>query len=111
MLEVLSIYASVHQSISPFHLRPAPPPPPPPRTDPRALTFFCLKWQIPRGRRLLSYPIPRGGDERRGQMPRPPSTLQHFPLIVQSSTCSALFSTLMCDFLFHFKSAFVIELD
>ena len=34
---------------------------------------------------LLSCQIPRGGDEKRGQMPRTPSTLQHFSLIAQSS--------------------------
>ena len=48
-----------------------------------------------RGWRLLSCQIPRGGDEKRGQMPRPPSTLQHFSLIAQSS--SAILSILMCD--------------
>ena len=48
-----------------------------------------------RGWRLLSCQIPRGGDEKRGQMPRPPSTLQHFSLIAQSS--SAILSILMSD--------------
>ena len=48
-----------------------------------------------RGWGLLSCQIPRGGDEKRGQMPRPPSTLQHFSLIAQSS--SAILSILMCD--------------
>ena len=37
-----------------------------------------------RGWGLLSCQIPQGGDEKRGQMPRPPSTLQHFSLIAQS---------------------------
>ena len=56
--------------ISQFHLRPAPPP----RADPRALTFF-LPWMAnSRGWGLLSCQIPRGGDEKRGQMPCPPST-------------------------------------
>ena len=48
-----------------------------------------------RGWRLLSCQIPRGGDEKREQMPRPPSTLQHFLLIAQSS--STILSILMCD--------------
>ena len=39
---------------------------------------------------------PPGGDEKRGQMPRPPSTIQHFSLIAQSK--SAILSILMCDF-------------
>ena len=55
---------------SQFHLRPAPPPP---RADPQALAFF-LPWMAnSRGGGLLSCQIPRGGDEKRGQMPRPPS--------------------------------------
>ena len=78
-------------SISQFHLRPGPP-----RADPRALAFF-LPWMAnSRGWGLLSCQIPRGGDEKRGQMPRPPSTLQHFSLIVQSN--SAVLSILMSDF-------------
>ena len=78
--------------ISQFHLRPAPPP----RADPRALAFF-LPWMAnSRGWGLLSCQIPRGGEEKRGQMPRPPSTLQQFSLIAQSN--SAVLSILMCDF-------------
>ena len=42
-------------------------------------------------------------------MPRgPPSTLQHFSLTIQSS--SDILSILMCDFLFHLTSSFVIVL-
>ena len=71
--------------------------PPTPRADRRALAFF-LPWMAnSRGWGLLSCQIPRGGDEKRGQMPRPPSTLQHFLLIAQSN--SAVLSILMCDFL------------
>ena len=44
---------------------------PPPRANPRALAFFSLGWQIPRGWEHLSYQMPRGRDEGRGQMPRP----------------------------------------
>ena len=39
---------------------------------------------------------PREGDKKRGQMPHPLSTLQHFSLIAQSS--SATLSILMRDF-------------
>ena len=34
---------------------------------------------------LLSCQILQGGDEKRGQMPRPLSTLQHFSLIARSN--------------------------
>ena len=82
----------MHQSI------PAAPSPPPPL--PRAGGAFFFAWIAnSRGWELLSCQIPRGGDETRGQMPRPPSTLQHFSLIAQSS--SAILSFLMCDFLFQ----------
>ena len=63
--------------------------PPPPLGDPQALAFF-LPWMA----------NPRGGDEKRGQMPRPPLTLQHFSLITQSN--SAILSILMCGFLFQY---------
>ena len=87
---------SWHQSIPPGP-SPSPPPTPPSRADPRALAFF-LPWMAnSRGWGLLSCQIPRGEDEKRGQMPRPPSTLQHFSLIVQSN--SAILSILMCDFI------------
>ena len=82
----------MHHSIPP-----APrPPPPPPRADPRALAFF-LPWMANfRGWGLLSCQIPWGGAKKRGQMPRPPSTLQHFSLIAQSN--SAVLSIFMCEF-------------
>ena len=54
-------------------------PPPPPGWPPGISTF--LPWMAnSRGWGLLSCQIPRGGDEKRGPMPRPPSTLQHFSL-------------------------------
>ena len=66
-----------------------------------------LPWMAnSRGWGLLSWQIPRGGEEKRGQMPRPPSTVQHFSLIAQSN--SAILSILMCDFLFQLTSSFVI---
>ena len=45
----------------------------------------CLGWQIPGGG-VSSCQISRGGDEKRGQMPRPPSTLQIFSLTAQSNS-------------------------
>ena len=51
----------------------------------------------------------REGDKKRGQMPHPLSTLQHFSLIAQSS--SAILSILMRDFfLFQLTSSFAIVL-
>ena len=63
--------------ILPQSIPPALSPSPLPRADPRELAFF-LPWMAnSRGWGLLSCQIPRGGDEKREQMPRPPSTLQH----------------------------------
>ena len=81
--------------------------PPPPHThthpgwpldiDTRAFEFFLPWMENSRGWwGLLSCQIPRGGDEKRGQMPRPPSTLQHFSLIAQSN--SAVLNIFMSDF-------------
>ena len=71
--------------------------------------FFFLPWMVNFRRwGLLSCQIPRGGDEKRGQMPRPPSTLQHFSLIARSN--SAVLSILMCDFLLQLTSSFVTAL-
>ena len=58
--------------------------------------YVCLGWQIPEGG-VSSCQISRGGDEKGGQMPRPP-TLQIFSLIAQSN--SAVLSFLMSDFFF-----------
>ena len=80
----------------------------PPRPNSRALAFIFPRMANSRGWRLLSCQIPWGEDEKRGQMPRPPSTLQHFSLIAQSN--SAFLSILMCDFLFQVTSSFVIAL-
>ena len=93
--------ASVNSSCAQPH-RPAPPL----RAYPRALAFFCLRWQIPGGGDswAVKSPGPRGWDEKGGQMRRPPSTLQHFSLIAQSN--SAFLGILMCDFLFQLTSSF-----
>ena len=71
----------------------------PPPSPGRGELFFFAWIANSRGWGLLSCQIPRGGDETRGQMPCPPSTLQHFSLIAQSS--SVILSFLMCDFLFQ----------
>ena len=104
MVEIVleKLFKVMYQSIPPA------PSPHPPGLTPRALAFF-LPWMAnSRGWALLSCQFPRGGDEKRGQMPRPPSTLQHFSLIVQSN--SAILSILTCDFLFQLTSSFVIAL-
>ena len=59
-----------------------------------------------RGWGLLSCQIPQGGDEKRGQMPRPLSTLQHFSLIAQSS--SAILNILTFDFFFQLLTSSLI---
>jgi len=53
----------MHQSI--------PAAPMPPRANPRALAIFFSWMANSRGWGHLSYQMPRGGDEGRGQMPRP----------------------------------------
>ena len=58
LLLLVSLYLVMHQSILA-----APSLPPPPWADPRADS---------RGWELLSCQMPRGGDEKRGQMPLPP---------------------------------------
>ena len=68
--------------ISQFHLRPGPPPHP--RADPRELAFFLPYMANSQGWGLLSWQIPRGKEEKRAQMPRPPSTVQHFLLNAHS---------------------------
>ena len=82
----------MHQSIPP-----APSPPPPPGLTPWHCIFFALDGKFP-AVGTLELSNPPGGDEKRGQMPRPPSTIQHFSLIAQSK--SAILSILMCDFFF-----------
>ena len=80
----------------------------PPPVKPQALAFFFPWLANSWGWGLLNCQIPRGGDEKRGQMPRPPSTLQYFSLIAQSN--NAVLSILICDFLFQLTSSFVIAL-
>ena len=52
--------------------------------------------------------ISSGWGKKRGQMPHPSSTLQHFSLITQSS--HAILSILMCDFFITLTSASAIAL-
>ena len=98
---IFSSYASVNSSC-------AQPLPPPPLHHPRSLAFFLPRMANFRGWGLLSCQIPWGGDEKTGQMPRPPTTLQHFSLIAQSN--NAVSNILMCDFLFQVTFSFVIAL-
>ena len=83
------------------------PSPTPPGWPPSISIFFALDSKFP-GWGLLTCQIPRSGDEKRGQMPRPPPTLQHFSLIAQSN--NAVLSILKCDFLFQLTSSFIIAL-
>ena len=86
-----------------------PPAPSPPPAGPRALALF-LPWMAnSRGWGLLSCQIPRGEDEKRGQMPRPTSTLQQF-FIDRTVKYCAILSILMFDFWFQLTSSFVIAL-
>ena len=98
----IHISIHMHQSIPPA---PSPQPPTPLQLTPGHWHFWMANscgW-VP-----LSSQIPPGGDEKRGQIPCPPSTLQHFSLIAQSN--STMLSILMCDFLFQVTSSFVIAL-
>ena len=104
-------FFSFHWSlcISQLQLHPTPHPPPSHSGLIPGHKHFFLPWMAnSRGWGLLSCQIPRGGDEKRGQMPCPQSTPQHFSLIAQSST--AILSILMCDYLFQSTSSFVIVL-
>ena len=94
------IYASVNSSCTQQPL--------PGRSPGHKHFFFALDGKFP-GLGLIICHIPRGGDGKRGQMPRPPSTLQHYSLIAQSN--SAVLSILMCIFLLQLASSFVIALD
>ena len=83
-------------SISQFQLWPAAPQPPPPsQADPgHSNSQGGDSWAV----KSL------GVGKKRGQMPCPPSTLQHFSLIAQSS--SSILSILMWDFFFQSSSVF-----
>ena len=82
----------MHQSI------PAASNPHPPFPGPGISIFFALDGKFP-GVGILELSNSPDGDEKRGQMPRPPSTLQHFQLIAQPN--GPVLSILMCDFLFQ----------
>ena len=76
----VSLFRKALRCINQFQLRPAPH-----QADPWELAFFALDGKFS-GVGTLSCQIPRGEDKKRGQMRRPPSTLQHFSLIAQSSS-------------------------
>ena len=87
-----------------FQLRPASP-----TGSPPGISIFFLPWMVnSRMWGLISCQIPPGGDEKRGQMPRPPLPPQHFSSIAQSN--SAVLNIFMCDFWFEVTSFFVIAL-
>ena len=69
--------------------------------------FSALDGKFP-GVATIELSNPPGWGRKKRQMPRPPSTLQHFSLIAQSN--SAVLNILMCDFLFEVTSSFVIAL-
>ena len=74
-------YASVNSSYTQTH-----PPPPPTAWPPGISIFLALDGKF-LGVGLLQCKITWGGDEKRGQMPRPPSTRQQSSLIEQSVKC------------------------
>ena len=90
-------YAPVNSSCAQLH-------PPPPRAHPRALVYFWPWMAISRGWGLLSCQMPRGGDEKGGQMRCPPSTLQ------QAQSNSAVLRILIWNFWFQLTSSFVTVL-
>ena len=67
--------------------------PPPPGTGIFGI-FLALDGKF-LGVGTLELSNPPGGDEKRRQMPRPPSTLQHFLLIAQSN--NAILSIFIFD--------------
>ena len=79
-----------------------PPPPLPLGVYPQALAFFALDGKSRQGLGLLSCQMPLVGDAKRGQMPHPPSTQS-------SSAIFNILNILMCYFLFHLMSAFLIK--
>ena len=87
-------YASVNSSCT-QHPHPIPPP-----GLPLGISIFFLPWMANSwGWGLFSCKIRRGEDEKRGQTPCPPSTLQQFSLIAKSN--STILNILMCNFLFQ----------
>ena len=71
-------------------------------------TLFCLGWQTTGDGDPWTVKSPGVGTKKRGQMPHPPSRLQHFLLIAQSN--SAVLNILMCDFLFQLTSCYLFPL-
>ena len=77
-------YALGNSSCAQPHPQPSLPGWPPPPPLPFSLPWMANSWVWG----LLSCQIPRGGDKKRGQMPRHSSTLQHFSLITQSNSAN-----------------------
>ena len=94
----------MHQSIPPA---PSKHPTPLHGPTPGHQHFFALDGKFP-GVGTLELSISLWWGRKKRANNRPSSTLQHFLLIAQSN--SAIFSILMCDFLFELTSSFVIAL-
>ena len=92
----------MHQSIPPA------PSPLTPGLNPKHWHFFFPLDGKFSGMGTFELSNPPGWGRKKGQMPHPPSTLQHFSLIAQSN--SSILSILICDFLFQSTSSFVIAL-
>ena len=96
----------ISQSVNSTWARPCPRPPFP-GWPPGISISFALDGKFP-GVGTLELSNPLGWGKKIGQMPHPPSTMQHFSLIARSN--SAILIILMCDFLFQLTSSFVIAL-
>ena len=79
----IHISIHMHQSISPAPSAAPVPPPPLPPADPWALAFLDGKFP---GVGTFKLSNSLGWGRERGQIPCPPSTLQHFSLIAQSNS-------------------------
>ena len=83
--------------ISQFQLRPCPP-----RANPRALAIFFSRMANSRGWGHFSCQMPRGVDEGRGQMPRPPDRTSPINSAAVFIHCTIIpLSAFLCV-IFHF---------
>ena len=87
--------SGLHSVLLPLLMHQSIPPAPSPKQIGISI-FFAMDGKFP-GVGTLELSNPPGWGRKTGQMPRPPSTLQHFLLITQSN--SAVLSILMSDFL------------
>ena len=92
----------MHQSIPAV---PSPPTPPPRSADPRALAFFCLRWQIPRGGDSWAVKSPGVGTKKEGKCP---VLCQHCNIFHWSHGRITPFKHFNVRFLFQLTSSFVL---